>query len=359
MGDHSWLDAAVRVLHDVGEPMHAKSIVAEIERRGLKTNFSGATPHATVASQLYVAIREGDPRVTKAGHGRFRYVAGQPLGSAAADPTPASAIRADDDVRSSRKQDADEPAALTYLDAAERVLQSSRDRRPMHYRDVTREALDRNLIDPQGLTPDATMGAQLVTDIRRRDERGDPPRFTKHGRGLYGLAIWQSKGLIRAIEEHRRDTHRKLLDRVRQLEAAEFEELVALLLANIGVEDVKVVGRSGDGGVDVRGTLVVADVIQRHVSVQAKRWTKGNVGTREVRELRGSIGPHDIGLIITTSAFSTGAHDEARRDDVVPIALMDGRELVDAMIRYGIGVEKRDETVLNLVPLEFGEASGE
>jgi restriction system protein len=129
-------------------------------------------------------------------------------------------------------------------------------------------------------------------------------------------------------------------------------------LTNIGVEEVEVVGRTGDGGVDVRGTLVVAEVIQRRVAVQAKRW-KNNVRAREVRELRGSIGPHDIGLIITTSGYSQGAQDEAVREDVVPIALMDGEALVEVMFQHGIGVEKHDETVFNLVPLELGEAGGE
>ncbi|MDQ3656570.1 MAG: winged helix-turn-helix domain-containing protein [Chloroflexota bacterium] len=73
---------------------------------------------------------------------------------------------------------------LTYLDAAEIVLRQETDGIEMHYRDVTNKALKRKLITTKGLTPDATMSAQLVTDIQRRLDRGDAPRFTSRPRSL-------------------------------------------------------------------------------------------------------------------------------------------------------------------------------
>ncbi len=39
------------------------------------------------------------------------------------------------------------------------------------------------------------------------------------------------------------------------------QKLIARLLAEIGFEDIEVAKRSDDGGIDVRGTLVVGDVI--------------------------------------------------------------------------------------------------
>jgi restriction system protein len=60
------------------------------------------------------------------------------------------------------------------------------------------------------------------------------------------------------------------------MDPAAFEELVGELLAKIGFEDVTVTRASGDGGIDVRGTLVAGDVIQTKMAVQVKRW-KSNV----------------------------------------------------------------------------------
>ena len=59
-----------------------------------------------------------------------------------------------------------------------------------------------------------------------------------------------------------------------------------------------VTGRSGDGGIDVRGTLVFGDVIRTRMAVQAKRW-RGNAQAPIVQQVRGSLGTHDQRLIIT------------------------------------------------------------
>lgn len=68
----------------------------------------------------------------------------------------------------------------------------------------------------------------------------------------------------------------RLLQQIRTMDPAAFEELVGELLAKIGFEDVTVTRASGDGGIDVRGTLVAGDVIQTKMAVQVKRW-KSNV----------------------------------------------------------------------------------
>ena len=66
-----------------------------------------------------------------------------------------------------------------------------------------------------------------------------------------------------------------------------------------------VTAKSGDGGIDVRGTMVTGDVIRTRMAVQVKRW-KNNVQAPTVQQVRGSLGTHDQGFIITTSDFSTG-----------------------------------------------------
>jgi restriction system protein len=89
----------------------------------------------------------------------------------------------------------------------------------------------------------------------------------------------------------------------------------------------------------VRGTLVVGDVIRTRMAVQVKRWKK-NVQAPVVQQVRGSLGAHEQGLIITTSDFSSGARSEAARPDATPVALMPGEQLVTLLIAHDIGVRR-------------------
>lgn len=89
-----------------------------------------------------------------------------------------------------------------------------------------------------------------------------------------------------------------LLARLRAMPPDQFETLVGTLLGKISFGEVTVTSRSGDGGIDVRGTLVVGDVIRTRMAVQAKRW-KANVQAPVIQQVRGSLGAHEQGLIIT------------------------------------------------------------
>ena len=51
-----------------------------------------------------------------------------------------------------------------------------------------------------GKTPDATMYAQVITEIKRHQKHGERPRFVQHGRGYVGLSKWMGRGLAFQIE---------------------------------------------------------------------------------------------------------------------------------------------------------------
>ena len=55
-----------------------------------------------------------------------------------------------------------------------------------------------------------------------------------------------------------------------------FEELVALMLVEMGFENIEVTKFQSDGGIDVRGTLLIGDVVRIKMAVQVKRW-KSNI----------------------------------------------------------------------------------
>ena len=102
---------------------------------------------------------------------------------------------------------------------------------------------------------------------------------------------------------------------------------------------VEVTKYSNDGGIDVRGTLVVGGVVRNKMAVQVKKWKpKNNIQAPVVQQVRGSLGVHEQGLIITTSDFSKGAIKEAAQTDKTPVALMNGEQLVKELIAHGIGV---------------------
>ena len=83
------------------------------------------------------------------------------------------------------------------------------------------------------------------------------------------------------------------------------------------------------------------------MAVQAKRW-QGNVLAPIVQQVRGSLGAHEQGLIITTSDFSRGARHEAARADASPVALMNGAQLAVLMAEYEVGVKREEHVLLTL-----------
>jgi restriction system protein len=228
---------------------------------------------------------------------------------------------------------------LSFTDAAASVLDRFAGKQPMHYRAITQKILALGLVQTHDQTPEATLYAQILTEITRKTRQGNAPRFTKHGKGFVGLSAWADGGLADQIDQHNRGARHQLLAHLATIPPAEFEELIGQLLVALGFQEVVVTGRSGDGGIDVRGTLVVGDVIRTRMAVQVKRW-KGNIQAPIVQQVRGSLGTHDQGLIITTSDFSSGARTEAERVNAVPVALMNGEQLVRLLVEHEIGVRR-------------------
>ncbi len=335
-------EAARKILEEAGEALHYKEITRRAVQQGL-WHPKARRPEATVVRILRTDIRN------KGEDSLFQRVR--------------PGIYA---LRTRRRHDAVDPLAhplrtggrYSYTDAAERVLKQAQDKQPMHYADITRRALDEGLIEPSARTPKGVNFGCIRAEIKRAKARGDPPRFVMHGRGYIGLTEWLGTGLppeieplkrsvIEALEQYNRRVRQELRKRLYDLQPHEFEATAAELLAAIGFEDVVVTGRAGDGGIDVRGVLVISDAIRTKMAVQAKKWRK-NVQARTVREVRGGLGAHEQGLIITTSDFSKGARTEAEQADKVPVGLMNGSQMAALFVEHGIGVEKTSFDILEL-----------
>jgi len=83
------------------------------------------------------------------------------------------------------------------------------------------------------------------------------------------------------------------------------------------------------------------------MAVQVKRW-KNNVQAGTVQQVRGSLGAHEQGLIITTSDYSKGARDEAERAEAIPVGLMNGEQLVRLLAENDIGVTRETYELFEL-----------
>jgi restriction system protein len=219
---------------------------------------------------------------------------------------------------------------------------------PMHYRAITKLALDLELISTKGQTPEATMNGQLTTEIARAASQGTLSRFVAHGQGLYGLSAWLPTGVVQAINAHNATVRDHLMTTVMAMTPAAFEGLVGDLLGKMGFEDVSVTQLSGDGGIDVRATLVVAGgMIRLPYAVQVKRW-KHNVHTPQVQALRGSLDADEHGLLVTTSKYSAGAVADANAAGKRPIALINGQQLIGLLVEHGFGVQSSTYRLLEM-----------
>lgn len=330
-GRLSSLDAAYEVLREAGEPLHYAEICRRMLQRGL-WRATGKTPEASVNSRLAVHIKTAgeNARFIRTAPGVFdvRRHTDDELGKGSAPRTPPQ-------------------STLSFTDAAEYVLVRQAQRRPMHYREITEQALAAGVLASSGRTPEATMYSQIHAEVQRQTKRGEIPRFTKPEAGFVGLSRWLPRGVVREIEAQNQKVRTELHQRLLAMDPIEFEALVARLLGSLGFEEVELTPAKGDGGIDVGGTLVVGEVIRTRMAVQVKRW-KHNVRTPVIQQVRGSLGAHEQGLIITTSGFSPGAREEAERADATPVALMDGSQLVSVLIENDIGVRRDSYDLLEL-----------
>lgn len=134
-----------------------------------------------------------------------------------------------------------------------------------------------------------------------------------------------------------------LSDILHSMDPFAFERLAQRLLRECGFDDVVVTKKSGDGGIDGTGKLLMNGIFSFHVAFQCKRY-KGQVGAPEIRDFRGSLNQNvEKGVLITTGSFSKAAREEATAPGKQQIDLMDGNDFMDKLAEYGIGLSPRVE----------------
>lgn len=150
-----------------------------------------------------------------------------------------------------------------------------------------------------------------------------------------------------------------LLDRVKASSPDFFERMVVQLLTSMGyggslADAGKAIGKSGDGGID--GVIKEDKLGLDLLFIQAKKWVTGAVERPEIQKFVGALAGRKAkrGIFITTSTFSKGAREYAEGIDS-RVILIDGKQLVDLMFDYGIGVSTANSYVVKRIDSDFFE----
>lgn len=235
---------------------------------------------------------------------------------------------------------------LSYLEIAYKILKNNKST-SLHYKEIAKKAFDLHLIDNCDLITSGNISSAINSNIRKSKMEGKSSKFISYGKGRYALVEDEPKGIFSDIRDKNNQVKQHLLEALLSMPPFEFEELVAEVLRNIGFENISVTKKTGDGGIDVKGELVVASCIKNNVCVQVKR-LRSNVQRSSISELRGSLRPHETGLFITTSDYSKPSIIEASDPYKAPISLINGKELVDLMCEFGMGVVSKKVLILDI-----------
>ena len=156
-----------------------------------------------------------------------------------------------------------------------------------------------------------------------------------------------------AYELLRENLSSELLFQLKTASPAFFEKVVVDVLVKMGyggsLKDAgRAIGRSGDEGID--GIINEDRLGLDSIYIQAKKWD-GTISRPEIQKFAGALQGKRArkGVFITTSDFSAGAKEFVSNIES-KIILIDGKQLTNLMIEYGVGVS--NEAVYELKKLD-------
>ena len=154
------------------------------------------------------------------------------------------------------------------------------------------------------------------------------------------------EALENAYQKIRKELSDNLLEFVLKSSPRFFEILVVELLVEMGYggsqrEAAKVVGQSGDEGID--GIIDEDKLGLDTIYIQAKRWNiDRTIGRPEIQKFVGALQGKRAkkGVFITTSNFTNEAREYVTNIDN-KVVLIDGNRLTNLMIDFNVGVSAR------------------
>lgn len=160
--------------------------------------------------------------------------------------------------------------------------------------------------------------------------------------GQKGSALVPEESIDDAYRNLREDLAKELLDNIKRSSPSFFERLVVELLVSMGyggsgVTAARVIGKSGDEGID--GIIDEDKLGLDSIYIQAKKWSDQAIGRPEIQKFVGALQGKRArrGIFFTASSFTEQAKDYAQSIDT-KVVLIDGKRLTDLMIDHNVGV---------------------
>lgn len=139
---------------------------------------------------------------------------------------------------------------------------------------------------------------------------------------------------------------------LRGLNPYDFQELVADLLRAMGYHVGWVAPPGKDGGIDILAWTDPLGTRPPRIKVQVKR-LGSSIPVGEVRAFMALLGDEDVGLYVTTGAFTKDAETEARNQESRRVTLIDLQRLTELWTEYYDRLEDTARRRLPLKPIYF------
>jgi len=95
-----------------------------------------------------------------------------------------------------------------------------------------------------------------------------------------------------------------------------------------------VLNRMRPGELDIHASMEIADLMTVEFAIQALNWQR-EIHGGDIQLLRGGMRIGDHGLMITTSDYQRSAVNEAKRENAIPIATINGQKLAAIAREHG------------------------
>lgn len=366
----TFTEAAIEVLRREGKPLHFKKI-AEIAVRESLLDHVGKVPEETLADQLAAHCRlpRAERRVAPVQAGTFALVEWgleeDPAGlEALVEPPPEQELlyrsrerhpvpsrelarsagrgeggrarRRDDEERRGRRFPPPAEVAYEILAGAGRSLGLA---------EIAAQGVERLLMPDAFVRDTASLDSALAEDNRRREAGGRKPLFQIDGDVVTLVAQPEPGERVAAPVaarapasplDVRRAALAALRRRLRECDGPTVEHVVGKLLEKLGFREVKVAKRGREHVVyTARKRMGLGDV--RH-AIRIVR-SGGEAGRRDVSDLRRDVGHYgaQLGVVVTSGDAGREARSEAAAAGQLPIVLLCGEALAEALADAGVG----------------------
>lgn len=157
---------------------------------------------------------------------------------------------------------------------------------------------------------------------------------------------------IYSIENLIEHANCQIRDYIQSISPYDFQDMVAALLRAMGYYTPFIAPRGKDGGIDIVAYQDSLGTKPPRIKVQVKHYKKdSNISVDVVRSVVGLLKPGiDVGIIVTTSDFTTDAQAEARQSEK-SIRLINGEEFIQLWLQYYDKMTTDDKNRMPLFPV--------